>query len=153
MTRTSLFPVRSWVSGGGFSLLELLITLAISAVLLLVALPGYQEVQRRSYRLLASAVLAELWAQQESYRRYAGDYATALTDLGLPDPYFIAASEQPSPSGRARYRLILRVEEGLYQGFAAQPVNHQLRDHCGGLTIDVLGMIAATGVADGERCH
>lgn len=67
----------------GFSLIELMIVVAVIGVLMAIALPSYDAYRVRSSRAAAQAVLLEIYAKQESFaqkeRRYAslsGDYAT-----------------------------------------------------------------------------
>lgn len=68
----------------GFSLIELMIVVAIVGIVMAIALPSYEAYRVRSSRAAAQAVLLEIYAKQESFaqkeRRYAslgGAYAAA----------------------------------------------------------------------------
>ena len=65
----------------GFTLIELVIAMAIVAVLAAVALPTYQGVRHRAQR--TDARLALLWIQYQQERHYAANnaYAEALSAL------------------------------------------------------------------------
>lgn len=62
----------------GFSLLELLVVLAISAMLVLLATDGYTAARARATRHEVRMALWRLAAAQETYRLNQGVYATRL---------------------------------------------------------------------------
>jgi type IV pilus assembly protein PilE len=68
----------------GFTLIELMVALAIVAILSAAALPAYQGVVHRSQR--SDARLALLWVQYQQERHYATNnaYADALSELNGP---------------------------------------------------------------------
>ena len=68
----------------GFTLVELMVSLAIVGVLSAAALPTYQGVVHRSQR--TDARLALLWIQYQQERHYAvnNTYADSLTGLSTP---------------------------------------------------------------------
>lgn len=63
----------------GFSLIELMITLVIAAVLATIALPAYQDYLRRGRVQEAPATLAELRTQLEQYYQDNRNYGTGTT--------------------------------------------------------------------------
>jgi type IV pilus assembly protein PilE len=63
----------------GFTLIELMITVAIIAVLAMVALPAYQDQVRKSRRADAINALAAIQQAQERFRANNTSYTTALT--------------------------------------------------------------------------
>jgi type IV pilus assembly protein PilE len=77
----------------GFSLIELMIVVAVIGALMAIALPSYEGYRVRSSRAAAQAVLLEIYARQESFaqkeRRYAslgGTYAVEkwyATDIAV----------------------------------------------------------------------
>jgi type IV pilus assembly protein PilE len=68
---------------GGFSLIELMVTVAIGAILLAIAIPGYNSYIRRSHRTDARSALLDLAGRQERYYNTNGNtYTTNLTNLG-----------------------------------------------------------------------
>lgn len=71
---------------GGFSLVELMITVAVVGVLATVALPSYRESVRKGQRAEARALLFEVMQKQERFYTERNTYTVTLTDLGFPSP-------------------------------------------------------------------
>ncbi len=69
----------------GFTLVELMVVVAIAAVLASIALPNYMESVRKSRRADARAALQELAQQLEAYYARNGTYTTDMTELGYPN--------------------------------------------------------------------
>ncbi len=107
----------------GLTLIELIVVLAISAILLSIAIPTYQQYSLRSYRsegidtLLNMAILMERTRLQN--RRY--------TQL------------EPSLSATGKYRLEISVNDtGSEYLLSVIPQQGQRKDSCGTLTLDHL---------------
>lgn len=124
----------------GFTLIELMITVAVAAIILAVAVPGYQEYVRRSTRAEAQAFLMTISARQQQFRLDTRAFATTLDDLGIPVPDRVAAA----------YTLTLDVGEDLPPTYTltAAPKTPQASDKCGTLTIDQAGVKSA----DAQGC-
>ncbi|MFO1220486.1 MAG: type IV pilin protein [Burkholderiaceae bacterium] len=75
---------------GGFTLIELMIVVAVATLLLTIALPAYQESTRKARRAEAVAGLTQLAQAQERHRANNPNYAAAFADFS-PQP----ASETP----------------------------------------------------------
>lgn len=76
-----LFPR---VSGAcGFSLIELLMAVAIVAILTALAYPSYLDHVRKANRAQAQAFLMDLAQRQQSYLMVHREYARGLTQLGF----------------------------------------------------------------------
>ncbi|MBZ9612541.1 type IV pilin protein [Rheinheimera maricola] len=86
----------------GFSLIELMIVLAVLGILLVISYPSYQQHVLRSYRAEASASLLQLANAQEQYRADHGVYSNDFTMLG---------HAALSPSGR--YALTISLSNSL----------------------------------------
>jgi type IV pilus assembly protein PilE len=128
--------------------MELLIALAIAAILLGVALPGYQHVVLKSSRAAARAALLELVARQEQYFVNHKRYARSLVELGLPGLYFIDGQGEPVSAGSAVYQIRLDLVDDAYRGGTALPRNRQLADtHCLAFSLSRLGVRSVTGVS------
>lgn len=67
-----------------FSLIELMITVVILAIIVAIAIPSYQSQMQKSRRSEGKGLLAEIAAFQESFRTEQNRYTSDLTDLGYP---------------------------------------------------------------------
>lgn len=73
---------------GGYSLIELMIAVAIVGILAAVVYPSYTDGVNRGRRAEAMTELARIAMLQEQYYADHRTYATDMTDLGLSaDPY------------------------------------------------------------------
>lgn len=70
----------------GFTLIELMLVVALVAILLTIAVPSYQDSVRKSRRADAVAGLTQLQLLQERYRANNPAYAAAIASLPSPNP-------------------------------------------------------------------
>src|ERR1035441_6839899 len=77
----------------GFSLIELLIVIAIILIILAVALPKLTSARRYAQEMAAQKAITTVHTAETQYYSQYGQYATALTQLGPP------ASGSPGPNG------------------------------------------------------
>jgi prepilin-type N-terminal cleavage/methylation domain-containing protein len=68
----------------GFSLIELLIVIAIILIIITIALPKFTAAQRFARETSAMAAIRTIHTMQVQYYSQYGKYATALTELGPP---------------------------------------------------------------------
>ncbi|BBT78877.1 hypothetical protein WP8S18E11_05430 [Aeromonas veronii] len=66
----------------GFSLIELMIVVAIVAILGTIAYPSYQQYVLTSHRVEAKSMLLNAANRQETYFMDFNQYASSITDLG-----------------------------------------------------------------------
>ncbi|HEU4619677.1 MAG TPA: type IV pilin protein [Gammaproteobacteria bacterium] len=69
----------------GVTLIELMITVVVVAILATIAMPSYRQYTIRAHRTEAKTALMRLQAKQESYYLQHNEYADALADLGFAD--------------------------------------------------------------------
>lgn len=77
----------------GFTLIEIMVTVAIIGILVAIALPSYQEHLKKGRRADAQAFLSDIANKQQQYIFDARTYAlggTAFTDLGVVVPTSVA---------------------------------------------------------------
>ena len=137
----------------GYTLIELMIVIAIVALLLLTVLPSYQTQLVRAGRTAAHSELLQVVARQELYYVENRQYASTLAQLGYPsDPYAIAAGGEwlAVDASERIYRIVLSMDgdDNAVSGFSvsAVPQLSQARDtRCGVLKIDSLGVKASAG--------
>jgi type IV pilus assembly protein PilA len=76
----------------GFSLIELLIVIAIILIIITIALPKFSSAQRYAKETSALGAIRTIHTMQVQYYSQYGKYATSLTELGPP------TSGAPSPA-------------------------------------------------------
>jgi type IV pilus assembly protein PilE len=129
----------------GFSLTELMITLAIASILLLIAVPGYQSQIRSTNRGLAAACLTEMsqfmervYTTSMAYNEFNGT-ATALPELNcrmdLHDEYTF------SLSATATTYTLTAAPQGSQEGDS----------ECSALSINQSGVRTAAGDTSAEK--
>lgn len=78
------YVVKNNRKNSGFTLLEIVIAVAIVGVLASVAYPSFMDSVRKSRRADATTTLLELQLAQEKHRANNTSYASSLTTLGWP---------------------------------------------------------------------
>src|SRR5436305_12989716 len=81
----------------GFSLIELLIVIAIILIILSIALPQMSKSRMQAQEMAAVAQIGTIQKAQVQYYSQFGQYATALTQLGPPTSS--GAAEGPQSAG------------------------------------------------------
>jgi type IV pilus assembly protein PilE len=115
----------------GFTLIELMIAVALVAILVATALPSYSSYARRSIRAEAQSFLTSVAARQQQFLVDTRVYAASLDAMGMPVPARIAGA----------YSVKLEVVAGPPQTFVltAEPKTDQAKDGCGTMTLNQAG--------------
>lgn len=118
----------------GFTLIELMITVAVVAILAAIAYPSYMEYVMRSRRVEGQNLLNDAAARQERWRAQNGSYTNVVGNLKLP---------YGTASQNGYYTLILSAAaDGSDGGYTlkAQRAGAQASDRkCGDFTLDAKG--------------
>lgn len=143
-------------SNHGFSLIELMIAVAIIGILSAIALPAYQSYVLKGQRNLATTFLAGLQAEQEAFFTDRKRYSTNLTGLGYPgDTLYIDTSGNLATSTSSKARYAVAISGGATNTAwtaVATPVNSQLKDSdCLKFVITHTGTRSASG-SKGADC-
>lgn len=125
----------------GFSLLELLIALAIVAILATITVPSFSGLVEKSRRSDAISALLQAQLAQERWRSRNASYSPSLDALGWASPV--------SPEGY--YELRISEADVASYRILAQPRAVQQRDSCGVFAINANGPDYSEGYA-GPAC-
>jgi type IV pilus assembly protein PilE len=112
-------------------LIELMITVALVAILAAVALPSYREHVRKSRRAEAQTFLMSVAAREQQFLVDTSSYSASLADIGVPTPSNVASA----------YDIVLSAPAVTPPTFAltATPKSDQASEACGTLSIDQNG--------------
>ncbi|WP_027468883.1 type IV pilin protein [Deefgea rivuli] len=67
----------------GFTLIEMMIVVAIIGILAAIAIPNYQDYVRKSRRTDATVTISKIQQAQEKWRANNTSYTATLSDLGI----------------------------------------------------------------------
>ena len=128
----------------GFTLIELVVTVAIVAILASIAYPSYLSQMQKSRRADGKAALMALSGKMERYFTERNTYATATVGGGGVYPatsesgYYILSFGTPRTT--SAYTI------------TATPTGAQSSDPCGTLTLTSLGVKGVTGSQSVSQC-
>ncbi|MGA7965664.1 MAG: type IV pilin protein [Gammaproteobacteria bacterium] len=118
----------------GFSLIELMITIIIAAILTAVAIPLYTGYEARARRTAAINALETMASREEGYYSRYNKYPTSLTALGY------ANATVTTKGGYYNVSIATPASATTYVLKAVPTaVGNQNKDKCGTFTLDALG--------------
>jgi type IV pilus assembly protein PilE len=128
----------------GFSLIELIVVIAIAAVLLRIAIPSYLTYVEKARRPEAKTALLDLAAREERFYTQNNYYTADATLLGYASAFPVNLGGGPD------YQLSVTAPgagvKGTTYTLQAAAVNGQGSDSCGTFTLDNLGNQTPTTV-------
>ncbi len=113
----------------GFTLIEMMITVALLSIVVVIALPSYQGTVRKANRASAQSFLLEAADREQHLFITSRRYADTIAKLGLTVPKKVSDY----------YEIVITLEAGPPAGFliTANPIGSQTDD--GPLSIDRSG--------------
>lgn len=129
----------------GFTLIELMIAVAIVAILVALAIPSFRDVIRKSRRSDAMNAITNVQLAEERWRVNHSTYGT-LSDLGIG-----------TNSSDGHYTIAVSGNTAINYTISATPVTgtDQVNDKCGSFTLaNAAGVITKTvgGSEAAARC-
>lgn len=125
----------------GFTLIEVMIVVAVIGILSAIAMPSYNEYIRRGHRAEARAGLLQAAQWMERAATATGTYPLTAA---FPDTLKTIESK--------RYAISLASVGGAAFTLTATPALGQVGDKCGNLTLNHTGVRGASGTAPLTDC-
>ncbi|MEP1471487.1 MAG: type IV pilin protein [Halieaceae bacterium] len=142
----------------GFTLIEVMIVVAILAILTAIGLPAYQDFVLKSNRTAGRGVLLDVASRQEQYFINNRQYTDSLTDLGYTsDPFYVnnQADRSSSSGGDAIFQIDLTLLTATTYTVKAEAISGsvQARDaKCTSFTLSGAGAKTNTGSGSVSDC-
>ncbi len=137
----------------GFTLIEIMMVVAIVAILTAIALPAYGRYVLRSQRVEGKTLLNQIAQRQERFNSTYNVYSGSLTGTGTAGLGMTADCAGSVGSENCLYLVRLTAQNaGLQYTLIAIPQDSQASDVCGSLTLTGTGVKAFTGAATNGAC-
>ena len=139
-------------AAAGFTLIEVVVVLAIVAITTMIAASSYRNHLRRSYRVEAVHALLAAAAEQEKFHLAHGQYGDRLDAAAGSDPPGLPVASR-TPGGH--YSLAVMLANAAEFRVVATAANDGTDPSCRTLSIDESGRRAATdaqGADSAQRC-
>jgi type IV pilus assembly protein PilE len=130
---------------GGFSLIELMVTVAIVAILATIASTSYTSQVQKSRRTDARSALLDLAGREEKLFSTTNAYTNVLATLGY--------SSATLGSAPGDYTVVVTTPTATSYSITATAINNQANDtQCATLSVDQTGSQTSTGTATPATC-
>ena len=135
----------------GFTLIELIIAVAIIGILVRIAYPAFTQQLRKARRAEAKAALLDLASREERYMSTANQYTSTPLALGFSSS---ASFPMAILAGSSSFYTLNVVTSSPYTSYTASAVatGTQVADKCGNFTINSSGVQGVTGTSTAADC-
>src|SRR5580704_9634517 len=142
MTKNTAPPKTA---SGGFTLIELMVTVAIVAILATIASAAYTSQVQKSRRTDARNAVLDLAGREEKLFSTTNAYSATATDLGY--------AAFPVAVGSGYYNVSVVVGTPVTYVITATAIGTQLNDtQCATLSVNQLGVQSSTGTGTAATC-
>jgi len=138
----------------GFTLIEILIAIAIVGILARLAYPAYTKQMQKSRRAEAKAALLDLASRLERFNSVNNSYSATPAQLGYNAASFPFSVQSGSTSFYSVNLSTSAATSSTVASFTltATPQNAQSSDSCGTYTLTSLGAQSVSGTGNGSDC-
>lgn len=144
----------------GFTLIELMITVAIVGILAAIAYPSYQNYILRSHRSEGQALLNEAAARMERFYAQNNAYPSKVSSLNMRNTVnsVVTSDNKYYQIGDSEIQLNTDVSKDAFKNngpylITAKRINAQTKDNlCGDLTLNAQGVKGVTGTSAPTDC-
>ena len=144
------------LSSSGFTLVELLVTMAVVSILATIAVASYSSQVQKSRRTDARSALLDLAGREENLFSTNNAYSATPSDLG----YAPVGTPFPISVGSGYYTVSIAVPDPAQAAatpttysITATPVGSQASDAaCATLSVNQLGVQSSTGTGTTATC-
>ena len=135
----------------GFTLVELMMVIAIIGIIASIAIPNYSEYMTRTKRTEAIGLLSDIAARQERFLAQNNRYITNNDELALlgVQKTDTAAKKIISENGYYEAQVSSVANDGGYTLTATQKIGDTA---CGNMTLNALGIKGRSGTKPVEEC-
>jgi len=133
----------------GFTLIEVMITVAVIAILAAIALPAYKEQIRKSRRSAAQGVLMQVASREQQLFLDSRQYVLAANTAALASSN-IKVTVQSNLTSAYGFVVTTAVVGGVPTfTVTATPTGNQATDRCGTMTVDESNVKTAAAACGG----
>ena len=132
----------------GFTLIELMIVVAVVGILTAIAVPSYLQFVKRSHRADAkTALLADAQFLERNFTE-SNDYSKDSSGAAISLPFTVSPT-----SGTVMYDIVVATTASTFTLTATPRAGSTMAgDACGNLTLDNLGQQGVTGTLSVAEC-